>query len=264
MGSSVIGESIAVNNKLQTDLFRKLRVFGRVVVLTGSGVSAESGIPTFREAQSGLWARYDPQELATPQAFKRNPKLVWEWYTWRREMVSTAQPNPAHYALAELESILLSSSKTFALITQNVDGLHQRAGSRNVIEIHGNLMRTKCSRDGRIITNWPETGDLPPRCPDCSEYLRPDVVWFGENLSPQALSNAYRAAQDCDAFFSIGTSSLIEPAASLAYIAQNNHAIIIEINPNRTPLTSSADVVFPYPAGEFLPNFVQTTWMATE
>jgi len=261
MGSSVIGASIAVNNKLQKDLVKKLRGAGRVVVLTGSGISAESGIPTFREAQSGLWSRYDPQELATPQAFKRNPKLVWEWYAWRREMVSTARPNPGHAALAELESILLLRSKRFTLITQNVDGLHQRAGSRNVVEIHGNLMRTKCAQEGRVITSWQDTGDSPPHCPNCGGFLRPDVVWFGENLSTQTQSDAQEAAQDCDAFFSIGTSSLIEPAASLPYIAQNNNAIVIEINPNRTPLTASADVVFPYLAGEFLPNFVRTTWL---
>ena len=159
-------------------LIETLRSARYVVVLTGAGVSAESNIPTFREAQTGLWSKYSPEELATPQAFQRNPKLVWEWYAWRRELVAQATPNPGHLALAELEQRV----PKFSLITQNVDGLHRRTGSRNVIELHGNINRTKCFDEGDIIDSWPPTAELPPRCPRCGGYLRPDVVWFGETL----------------------------------------------------------------------------------
>lgn len=224
-----------------------------VVVLTGSGVSAESGVPTFREAQTGLWAKYDPMELATPQAFQRNPQLVWEWYEWRRELVTQAKPNPGHLALAELEQRM----PQFTLITQNVDGLHQRAGNRNVIELHGNINRTKCFAEGDIIDSWTSTTDLPPRCPRCGSPLRPDVVWFGETLPPQALDAALEAARQCDLFFSIGTSSLVQPAASLPLIALQNNIPTVEINPSPTPITTQVTYALPGPAGEILPALVK-------
>jgi NAD-dependent deacetylase len=223
-----------------------------VVVLTGAGISAESGVPTFRDAQTGLWAKYSPEELATPQAFRRNPKLVWEWYAWRRELVAQAEPNPGHLALAELERRL----PKFTLITQNVDGLHQRASSRNVIELHGNIHRIKCFDEGRIIDSWPPTAEVPPRCPHCGGYLRPDVVWFGETLPPPALQAAFEAAQQGDLFFSIGTSGLVQPAASLPYEALRRGVTVVEINPDETSLTAGATYALRRPAGQILPAIV--------
>ena len=172
------------NNPAMTipaELLQRLAAAKSVTVLTGAGVSAESGVPTFRDAQTGLWAKFSPEELATPRAFRRNPRLVWEWYEWRRKLVAGAKPNPAHLALAEMENLFLR----FHLITQNVDGLHQRAGSRNVIELHGNITRTKCSEEGTIVSSWKDTGDVPPKCPACGGLLRPDVVWFEEPM-PEA------------------------------------------------------------------------------
>lgn len=237
---------------LPAELLTALRSAERVAIITGAGISAESGVPTFREAQTGLWARYDPQELATPQAFRRNPKLVWEWYTWRRELIAGVQPNAGHKALARLELII----PNLTLITQNIDGLHQAAGSTNPIELHGNITRTKCFEDGRIITSWPETGNIPPRCPHCGGLLRPDVVWFTETLPPVALSQAIKASEQCDIFFSIGTSALVQPAASLAHKAQHNDAILVEINLEPTPLTRYVDFALHGPAGTILPTLL--------
>jgi NAD-dependent deacetylase len=149
-------------------LIDRLKSAQRVVVLTGAGVSAESGVPTFRDAQTGLWSKFNPEELATPRAFRRNPRLVWEWYEYRRKLVAEAKPNPAHTALAEMERLF----PEFHLVTQNIDGLHQRAGSRNVVELHGNITRTKCFDEGTIVSNWTETGDVPPKCPNCGGLLR--------------------------------------------------------------------------------------------
>src|SRR5262245_37061047 len=160
---------------LAPGLVDALRNARRVAVLTGAGVSAESGVPTFRDAQTGLWAKYDPRELATPDAFARNPKLVWDWYAARRAMLAKVKPNPAHFAIAELERRV----PQFLLATQNVDGLHQRAGSVAMVELHGNIARVKCSREGTLVAQWSEAqADEPPRCPACGAYLRPDVVWF--------------------------------------------------------------------------------------
>jgi NAD-dependent deacetylase len=223
-------------------LIETLRSARYVVVLTGAGVSAESRIPTFREAQTGLWAKYSPEELATPQAFRRNPKLVWEWYTWRRELVAGAKPNPGHLALGELEQRV----PQFTLITQNVDGLHQRAGSRSVIELHGNLNRTNCFEERNIVDSWPPTTELPPRCPRCGGHLRPDVVWFGESLPAQALHTAFEAARQCDLFFSIGTSALVQPAASLPYEALQHV----------TPLTPNVTYALRGSAGQVLPELL--------
>jgi len=236
--------------EIASQLVEALRTAGRVVALTGSGISAESGVPTFRDAQTGLWARYDPQELATPEAFARNPRLVWEWYEWRRDLVGRAQPNPAHQALVELET----RAPDFTLITQNVDGLHQTAGSRAVIELHGNIRRTRCSQEGVIIEEY---GDgRPPRCHRCGDFLRPDVVWFGEMLPPGALEEASEAARGCDLFLSIGTSSLVYPAAGIPYEALENGATVVEINPSETPLTPRANFVLRGRAGEVLPELL--------
>jgi NAD-dependent deacetylase len=224
-----------------------------VAVLTGSGVSAESGVPTFREAQIGLWARYDPEELATPEAFARDPRLVWEWYTWRRELVEKAIPNPGHEALVELERRIPS----FALITQNVDGLHQRVGSRNVIELHGNIRRSKCSREDVVVEPREGDTDIPPSCPRCGAPLRPDVVWFGEALPIDALAPAFDVARNCDLFFSVGTSGLVQPAASLPFEALRSGAMVVEINPHETPLTRHADYALQGRSGGVLSALVK-------
>ena len=239
------------------DILRSIR---HIAVLSGSGISAESGVPTFRDAQTGLWAQYDPLELATPEAFQRNPKLVWEWYTWRRELVSRAQPNSGHIALAQIESRLTQNGLRFTLVTQNVDGLHQLAGSRNVIELHGNIHRTKCSREGDIIEEWPDTGETPPHCPRCNAYLRPDVVWFNEPMPHAEFRAASDAAWTCDVFISIGTSALVQPAASLPYRALERGAIVVEINPDDTPLTPAVHYALRGKAGEVLPALVQAVW----
>jgi NAD-dependent deacetylase len=228
----------------------------RITVLTGAGISAESGIPTFREARVGLWEQYRPEELATPEAFKKDPGLVWEWYAWRRSLVEEARPNKGHDALAAMER----SAADFTLVTQNVDGLHQRAGSRNVIELHGNILQARCCNE--MTKHYLELSDLklPPYCPDCGSLLRPDVVWFGEQLPSVALDAAVKASESSVLFFSIGTSGIVEPAASLPYLALRNNAVLVEINPEPTPLTVYAHHYFPHPAGKILPELVHAAW----
>lgn len=235
-------------------LISRLQSAQCVVVLTGAGVSAESGIPTFRDARTGLWAKYNPMQLATPEAFARNPKLVWDWYEWRRELRRNTQPNAGHYALAALEKFLAR----VVIITQNIDGLHQLAGSSDVIELHGNLQRNKCSRENIVIdraTAHPTAEGLLT-CPRCGAYLRPDVVWFGESLPPDALARAFAEATHCDVFFVVGTSGVVEPAASLPRYAKRAGAFVVEINPEETPLSSIADVVLRGKSGEILPQIV--------
>lgn len=242
--------------KFDEFMLTALRTARRVAVLTGAGISAESGIPTFREAQTGLWAQYDPQELATPQAFRRNPCLVWEWYAWRRQLVGQAEPNPGHLALAALARL----TPQLTLITQNVDGLHQRAGSAAVIELHGNLTRFVCFERRHVASGWAESDDVPPRCAECGSWLRPDVVWFGESLPAEALRQAVVAARSCDVFLSVGTSALVQPAASLPLEAWQQGAMVVEINPNETPLTPYVSVYLAGRAGEVLPALLRAAW----
>lgn len=225
----------------------------KVVVATGAGVSAESGIPTFRDKQSGLWAKYRPEDLATPEAFRRQPSTVWDWYQWRRTRLASVNPNPGHYALAKLEGLL----PALTLITQNVDGLHAAAGSNRIIELHGNIRRNRCSREG-IVSNWnPVETASPPACTRCGANLRPDVVWFGEGLDPAVLDAAFNASAQCDVFISVGTSAVVEPAASLARIAMGNGAMVAEINPQKTPLTNDAAIFIAGKSGEVLPRVLQ-------
>lgn len=233
-----------------------LRKSKRIAALTGAGVSAESGLRTFRDAQTGLWAQYRPEDLASPQAFERNPKLVWDWYAWRREAVKGVRPNAGHYALAEMERHV----PQFTLITQNVDGLHFLAGSRNVLELHGNIQRVRCSRCGRLVETWQDDGEAVPCCDACGGMLRPDVVWFGESLPKAALEAAVTAARSCDVFFSIGTSGIVQPAASLPFAARNKGAVVVEINLESTPLTEKADFFLQGKSGEILPALVKAVW----
>ncbi|MBT8087969.1 MAG: NAD-dependent deacylase [Gammaproteobacteria bacterium] len=227
-----------------------LRDARHVCVLTGAGASAESGVPTFRDAQDGLWARYSPQQLATPEAFNADPALIWRWYRWRRELVAAAEPNPGHYALAELAQRL----PRLTLITQNVDNLHQRAGSQDVIEFHGNLFVDRCHKEGSIAVG-DHTEDVPT-CPKCGGYLRPGVVWFGEAIPDRALDESCRAAADCDVFLSVGTSSEVYPAAGLAELAAGNSALLVEINPQPTG-SSLFDICIAAKSGIILPKLLE-------
>lgn len=236
---------------IPAELGQALSKLRRVAVLTGAGVSAESGVPTFRDAQTGLWSRYSPEQLATPEAFERDPRLVWEWYTWRRQLVAAVHPNPAHLALARMARLFAR----FSLITQNVDSLHQRAGNTEVIELHGNISRITCSRGCGIVTAFDESA-APPPCPSCGAPLRPDVVWFGEMLPADALSRAQEAAKSCEIFFSVGTSAQVYPAAELPFSARRAGALLVEVNPEETALTASADFVLRGAAGRILPHLV--------
>jgi NAD-dependent deacetylase len=229
-----------------------LRAAKRVAVLTGSGISAESGIPTFREAQTGLWSKYDPEMLATPEAFARDPKLVWDWYSWRRQLISQASPNEGHRALVEMENLF----EGFQLITQNVDGLHAMAGSSDVIELHGNIMRSKCNLDGTVVTVPGRSGEGIPVCPRCGSNLRPDVVWFGESLPAVALNRALIASQTCDIFFSIGTASVVQPAASLVFEARRHGAVTVEINIEETVATPYFTYALRGSAAMILPQLI--------
>jgi NAD-dependent deacetylase len=230
-----------------------------VAILTGAGISAESGVPTFRDAQTGLWARFDPMQLATPTAFANNPKLVWDWYAWRRELVAKVEPNPAHHALVEIERRVPDC----LVITQNVDGLHQRAGSRNVVELHGNIGRVKCSRDGTVVERWDCAANAVPCCAACGALLRPDVVWFEEMLPPAALAAAEAMALRCDLMLVVGTSAEVYPAAALPSLARRSGAFVVEINPGVTALSASVDCALRGPAGMVLPALVRKAWPET-
>jgi NAD-dependent deacetylase len=235
-------------------LLQLLRDAKRIVALTGAGISAESGLATFRDAQTGLWSKFKPEELATAEAFRRNPKLILDWYAWRREQALEAEPNAGHFALAEMEKRV----PEFLLVTQNVDGLHTRAGSKRMVEFHGSIHRFRCFENDCSSGNF----DLDQgQCRSCGGYLRPDVVWFGEMLSPHALETAIAAAEGADVFFSIGTSSAVYPAADLWRHAKDSGAIVIEINKDPTPLTPLADHSFHGKAGEILPALLQQTWI---
>jgi NAD-dependent deacetylase len=239
-------------------LIQILQEANRITVLTGAGISAESGIPTFRQAQNGLWAKYNPHELATPQAFKKNPSLVWKWYTWRRGIIAQAEPNAGHTALVRLEQYLISRGSDFSLITQNVDNLHQRAGSRRIYELHGNITRSRCFEENILIQGRESLDGTPPQCPRCRGPLRPDVIWFGETLPADILQTAIEVSQNCDAFLSLGTSALVEPAASLPFLARRSDATIIEVNSQRTPLSPYASFVLDGQCGDILPAMVDT------
>ena len=238
------------------ELINFLKKATRVVVLTGAGVSQESGLRTFRDAQSGLWAQYKPEDLATPKAFARTPKLVWDWYAHRREAVKGVHPNAGHYALAEMEKMISG----FTLITQNVDGLHRMAGSKNILELHGNILNVRCSDCGAFADSWGDDLKSVPRCKKCNGLLRPDVVWFEESLPRAQLDAAVNATRACQVFFSIGTSGVVQPAAALAHAARSEGSIVVEINAEPTLLTPKVDFAFHGKSGEILPKLVKEVW----
>ena len=224
----------------------------RIVAFTGAGISAESGIPTFR-GPGGLWRNFSPEQLATPQAFAGNPRLVWEWYDWRRQVIHRAQPNPGHLALAELER---RAHGGFTLVTQNVDGLHDRAGSRNIEKLHGDIWQLRCTVCGAEELNGQvPIAPLPPRC-RCGGLLRPGVVWFGEALPEEVWARAFGAARSAQVFLVIGTSAVVYPAAGLIEVARQAGARVAIVNPDPTPADELADWVLRGPAGEILPRLL--------
>ncbi len=222
---------------LPAGLLDALRQAGRVVFLTGAGVSAESGVPTFRDAMTGLWAKFRPEELATPQAFARDPQRVWDWYRERRMRVAAVAPNPGHQAITQLQTRLAG----LQLVTQNVDGLHQRAGSTDVIEFHGNLFANRCRGCGHESRHDDPGLPAPPACPGCGGLMGPGVVWFGEAIPATALARASEAAQQAEVFISVGTSGMVYPAAGLASVAREAGAMLVEINLEPTPLSLLVD-----------------------
>lgn len=237
-------------------LLKKLRSSQTITILTGAGMSAESGIPTFRGSQDSLWENYRPQDLATPQAFRNNPKLVWEWYAWRRQKVEQAGPNAGHYALVELAQKVPG----LTIVTQNVDSLHQLAGSQNVIELHGNIRHYKCFDQSHVIDVLPETDEVPPRCPLCGSYIRPAVVWFGEKLPEANLLAAYDASVAADLFFVIGTASMVEPAASLARIALEHGADVVFVNPDPDAMSGPPEFQLQGGVTTILPALIKAAW----
>ena len=245
-----------------TDLDRvaeRLKTATRMAILTGAGISAESGIPTFREAQTGLWERFRPEDLASPDAFARDPKTVWDWYRWRRELVDRAAPNEGHRAIAELQRRIPGT----VLITQNVDGLHQTAGSTDAIELHGSIRRCRCTMC-RAKREWSaEEPTFPPQC-SCGAMLRPDIVWFGEMLPEDALASAFAAAESCDVFLSVGTSNLVQPAASLPWMAASRRAFVAVVNVSMEGQVQADNVVhLTGKAGDILPRLLDRAFGTT-
>ena len=223
-----------------------------IVVLTGAGISADSGVPTFRGPE-GLWKNFRPEELASPDAFARDPKLVWEWYNWRRELLATKKPNPAHEALVKMEKCF----PNFWIITQNVDGLHAAAGSQHLSEIHGNIWKVRCTECNRITVNHDVPLSFPPSCVDCGGLLRPHIVWFGESLPTEELEQSYSALQRCEILLIIGTSGVVYPAASFAPVAKDHGAFVVEVNMEATPNSAVVDVSFQGRAKELVPLLVE-------
>jgi len=224
----------------------------RITVLTGAGISAESGVPTFR-GSGGIWRNYQVTDVATPQAFARDPELVWEFYNWRRDLISKVTFNPGHKALVKLEKHV----NDFILITQNVDGLHREAGSRRLLEIHGNLWEVKCTKCNLLTMDRSQDMGELPKCSECGGLLRPNVVWFGESLDPDIIHKAIEASKNCELMLIIGTSGVVQPAASLAFQAKAEGAVVAEINIEQTPQSGHMDFVLTGKAGEILPMLVE-------
>ncbi|GAB1603192.1 NAD-dependent protein deacylase-like isoform X1 [Argonauta hians] len=280
--SKLLTANMTVPNKRpSSDLAAFREIFGeakKIVILTGAGVSAESGVPTFR-GPGGFWRKWQAQELASPTAFSRNPSLVWEFYHYRRELMANKQPNKAHIAIAECEQRLAKQGRTVSVVTQNIDGLHRRAGSNNIVELHGNLFKTRCTSCGEVAVNIDspicesladkgspdpaaEDARIPteqlPRCktPSCKGLLRPHVVWFGENLDPNVLRKTDEILESCDLCLVVGTSSIVYPAAMYAPMVARRGIPVAEFNTEETPATNSLGFHFQGPAGTTLPKAV--------
>ncbi|MFZ4481001.1 MAG: SIR2 family NAD-dependent protein deacylase [Rhodoferax sp.] len=246
------------------DLIANLQKAEQVVVFTGAGVSAESGIPTFRDALTGLWERFDAEDLATPNAFRKDKELVWGWYEWRRMKVLLAQPNPAHTAIAALAKLV----PKLTVVTQNVDDLHERAGSDDVLHLHGSLHCPRCATCGTAhifsteLLREPEGGRRlsPPMCSQCGGFIRPGVVWFGEDLPVRELHRAFAAAKECDVFLAIGTSGLVQPASRIPSLAKQSGACVVQINPTSTGLDSECSWSLRGAAGEIMPRLLQAAF----
>lgn len=236
------------------DLIESLIKADKIAVLTGAGMSAESGIKTFRDPD-GLWAKLNPEELASIEGFMRNPETVWNWYNERRKVIAMANPNEGHIALAKMETLY----SNFTLITQNIDRLHQAAGSKNVLELHGNIVENHCLRCKKpYLEDIDINSKILPVCPLCGGKIRPSVVWFGEQLPQNTLFEAEKATEECQVFLSIGTSTEVYPAAALPYIAKNNGAVVIEINPRMTSFSNEASFVLNGTAATVLPELVKS------
>jgi len=233
------------------ELKEKLWQARRVVVLTGAGISAESGVPTFR-GEGGLWRQYRAMDLATPEAFSRDPKLVWEFYNWRRELLTPLVPNPGHFALAEIERRI----PEFTLITQNIDGLHQKAGSEKMLELHGNLWWVRCTGCESLVEDRRVPLPEMPACASCNALLRPHVVWFGEMLDPRILNAAYEAISNCDLMLVVGTSGTVQPAASMGVQAKRRGATVAEVNLESTPYSDIYHISISGKSGEILPRLL--------
>jgi len=243
---------VTLNKENQfSEVRKRLGRAKRAAALTGAGISAESGVPTFRGPE-GLWKNFRPEDLATPEAFARDPRLVWEWYNWRRGRIAPCAPNLAHHALVTLEQKI----PDFTLITQNVDGLHRRAGSRKVLHLHGTIWEVRCPGCGRVEENRDPELAYPPLCPDCRGLLRPNVVWFGEALDPAILARAEEALEQCEILLVAGTSAVVQPAASMALWAKRAGAYVVEINLEPTSLSRAVDISFQGKAGEILPRLL--------
>lgn len=244
-------------------LIESLRKSRRMVMFTGAGVSQESGIPTFRDRQTGLWAKFDAAELATPEAFDRDAAFVWGWYEWRRAAVRRAEPNAAHRAIAQLASRV----PHLTLVTQNVDDLHERAGSPSVLHLHGRIARPRCERclrphlfsDDPVL---PEEGCRiePPQCAACGARIRPGVVWFGESLPSEEWQAAQAAARSAEVFFCVGTSAIVQPAASLTHLAIRAGATTVQVNPNPTAIEERVSFALRGPAATILPALLERAW----
>ncbi len=247
--------SDAAQDELLREAARRLAAARLLVVFTGAGISRESGIATFRDKEEGLWARYDPLQLATMEGYLSDPPLVWEWYEHRFGIVADAEPNPGHTAIAELERLL----PQVVVVTQNIDGLHHRAGSTDVIELHGSMHRYKCLSDrhtGFTRADFAGRPEKPPRCPRCGDLLRPDVVWFGEALPESEIGRAFLLGRTCDAMLVVGTSGVVQPAASVPVLAARAGALVIDVNPERDDLAVIADIFLRGRGGEVLPRLV--------
>ncbi len=232
-------------------LTQKIKDAKKIVFVTGAGISQESGIPTFR-GNDGLWRKYDPMQLATIDAFYENPKLVWEWYEDRRKNILNAKPNPGHVAIAELEKF-----KDVTVLTQNIDGLHQRAGSSHVLELHGSIIRIKCTVcefEDDISSSF---GNLPPKCNRCGNILRPDVVWFGEPLPQKIWNQAIIEANTCEIMIIAGTSLVVSPANTLPIYAKQNNATLIEVNPEQTQMSSEMDMSLRTTSAKAIPSIIK-------